>query len=168
MRYALGLVIMALTVSPAFAGARSMVKEVTVTGSLDDVWAAWTTEEGLRFVSRKSRVELRRGGPYEWFLDLPPDENGKRGGEGATVLAFLPRQMLAFSWTFPPDVPELRNADETYQVVVFFDDNADGTVTVRLNAHEWREGDAWDRGYAYFDKAWSAVLDRLKQAIEAQ
>jgi uncharacterized protein YndB with AHSA1/START domain len=144
-----------------------MVKQIDVAASLDDVWTAWTTAEGLRFVSEKSNVELRRGGPYEWFLDLPPDENGKRGGEGARILAFHPKQMLAFSWTFPPAVPELRNADETYQVVVYFTENDDGTVRVQLNAHEWQDGEPWDRGYEYFDRAWTAVLDHMKQSLEA-
>ncbi len=151
----------------AMAGERVMVKEVDVEAGLDEVWHAWTTAEGLSFVSAKSNVELRRGGPYEWFLNLPPDENGKRGGEGARILAFHPKQMLAFSWTFPPDVPELRNADETYQIIVYFRDNGDGTVNVQLNAHEWQDGEAWDRGYEYFDKAWSSVLAHLKQSFEA-
>lgn len=164
----LGVLAMSTVCVTAAASDRVMTKEVTVAAPLADVWHAWTTEEGLRFISRASNVELRRGGPYEWFLDLPPDENGKRGGQGARILAFHPQRMLAFSWTFPPDVPELRNADETYQVVVYFTDNGDGTVTVQLNAHEWQDGEAWDRGYAYFDKAWSAVLGRLKSGLEAE
>ena len=158
----LRILVTALIPFAAVAGDRVMVKEVTVNASLDAVWRAWTTAEGLAFVSGKSNVELRRGGPYEWFLDLPPDENGKRGGEGAQVLAFHPMQMLAFSWTFPPAVPELRNADETYQIVVYFTDNGDGTVTVQLNAHEWQDGEAWDRGWEYFDAAWDSVLERLQ------
>ncbi len=161
MMRVMGALILSIVAATGAATERVMVKEVTVDASLDAVWHAWTTAEGLTFVSAKSNVELRRGGAYEWFLDLPPDENGKRGGEGARILAFHPMRMLAFSWTFPPAVPELRNADETYQVIVYFTDNADGTVTVQLNAHEWQEGDAWDRGWAYFDAAWDSVLERL-------
>ncbi len=162
-----GGLIVALVSVTAVASERVMVKEVTVNASLDVAWHSWTTAEGLEFVSAKSNVELRRGGPYEWFLDLPPDENGKRGGQGARVLAFHPKRMLAFSGTFPPAVPELRNADETYQVIVYFKDNADGTVTVQLNAHEWQDGEAWDRGWEYFDKAWDSVLSRFKASFEA-
>ena len=150
----------------AGASERLLVKEVTVFASLDELWHAWTTEEGLRFISTESNVALQRGGPYEWFLDLPPDENGKRGGEGAKVLAFLPQETLAFSWTFPPSIPELRNAGETTQVVVRFTDHGDGTVTVRLIAHEWQHGEAWDAGFAYFDRAWATVLNALKSHFE--
>ncbi len=160
--------IVLLTCSAGFAGERMLVKEVTINATLDEVWHAWTTEEGLRFISAKSNVELRRGGPYEWFLDLPHDENGRRGGEGARVLAFLPKEMLAFSWTFPPSIPELRNAHETTQVVVRLTKLGDGRVNVQLIAHEWREGEAWDAGYAYFDNAWQRVLSALKAHLDAQ
>ena len=155
------------SLSQAAADERVMVKEVIVDATLDEVWHAWTTEAGLRFVSGKSNVELRRGGPYEWFLDGAPDENGKRGGEGARVLAFLPKSMLAFSWTLPPDIPELRNRDETYQIVMFFEELADGRVRVELVAHEWGDGEAWDRAWQYFDSAWDYVLNRLQQTFAA-
>lgn len=148
------------------ASERMLVKAVIVHASLDDVWHAWTTEDGLRFISAESNVELTRGGPYEWFIDLPPDENGKRGGEGAKVLAFLPKQMLAFSWTFPPSIPELRNAGETTQVVVRLTELSRNSVKVELSAHEWQEGEAWDAGFAYFDSAWEKVLGSLKTHFE--
>ncbi len=142
-------------------------KEISVRAPLEDVWHAWTTAEGLQFISGKSNVELRTGGPYEWFLDLEPDEHGKRGGQGSQVLAFLPRKMIAFSWTFPPDIPELRYADERTQVVVLFDENGDGQVHVSLYEHGWQEGEPWQRGWEYFDRAWGAVLDALKQHLES-
>ena len=141
-------------------------KEVSINAPLNAVWKAWTTEEGLAFLSPESNIDLRINGAYEWFLDGEPDEQGKRGGEGAYVLAFLPQRMIAFSWTFPPAVPELRYADERTQVVVFFDENSDGSVRVSLHAHGWQEGESWQQGWAYFDNAWGYVLDAMKQHLE--
>jgi len=143
-----------------------LTKEIVVQAPLDDVWHAWTTTDGLQYISGKSNVELRIGGPYEWFLDLEPDEHGKRGGQGSHVLAFLPQKMIAFSWTFPPSIPELRNADERTQVVVLFDEVSDGQVHVSLYAHGWQESEPWQRGWDYFDRAWGAVLNALKQHLE--
>jgi len=54
---------------------RMLVKDVIVNAPLDDVWQAWTTADGLKFISEESNVVLERGGPYEWFLDLPRDAN---------------------------------------------------------------------------------------------
>lgn len=140
-------------------------KEVSIDASLDSVWHAWTTEDGLAFLSPKSNIDLRIGGPYEWFLHLDADELGKRGGEGSHILAYLPKKMIAFSWTFPPAVPELRNADERTQVIVLLD-GADGHVNVRLYAHGWQEGEPWQRGWEYFDRAWGLVLDEMKKHLE--
>ena len=137
-------------------------KEIVVDAPLAEVWNAWTTGEGLRFTSDESNVELRIGGPYEWFLNLPPDENRLRGGEGARILAFLPEEMLAFSWTFPPATPGLRAQRATTQVVVLLDESEDG-VRVRLAQHGWQDGEEWQRGYEYFDDAWGRVLENLRR-----
>ena len=160
------LVVMLLAGTVATASDRILVKEITVRASLDAVWNAWTTEEGLEFVTAKSNVELRRGGPYEWFLDGPADESGRRGGEGSQILAWLPNEMLAFSWTFAPATPNLRRAQERTQVIVTFTPGDDGTVRVRLTAHEWQDGAEWDAGYNYFDEAWSYVLEVFKQSFD--
>jgi hypothetical protein len=76
--------------------------------------------------------------------------------------------MIAFSWRFPPVIPELRYTDQTTQVVVTMRDTGDGAVRVRLSAHEWQDGEAWDAGWAYFDNAWENVLGILKTHFEAE
>ena len=141
---------------------RILRHEVTVEAPIGRVWDAWTTAEGLEFVSASSRVELRVGGAYEWFLDLPPDAAGRRGSEGSRVLAWLPHRMLAFAWTFPPNVATLRAAGETTQVVVLFDELDDASTRVGLSVHGWGDGSDWDAGWDYFDVAWRTVLDRLR------
>jgi uncharacterized protein YndB with AHSA1/START domain len=147
---------------------RILRKDVVVRAPLESVWHAWTTEEGLEFVSRKSNVEVRIGGPYEWFLDNEADTHGHRGSEGSRMLAFLPMEMLAFDWTFPRDVPSLRRSGAKTQVVVLFDDLGGGEVRVRLAQHGWGDGEDWDAGWVYFDSGWGYVLDQLKSRLEEQ
>ena len=144
---------------------RLLHKEVRVDAPIEDVWRAWTTEDGLEFISQKSNVQMEIGGPYEWFLDLEPDEHGKRGGEGAVIHAFLPPEMLAFSWTFPPSIPSLRSSGATTQVVVRLRE-VDGGTQVDFRHFGWQEGEDWDLGYEYFDNAWDLVLARLKTHLE--
>lgn len=141
-------------------------KEITIHADLDEVWRAWTTEDGLAPVAGRSNVELRIGGSYEWFLDLEPDEDGLRGGEGSRVLAFLPGEMLAFDWTFPPSIPSLRKARAKTQVVVRLDRIGEGAVRVRFAQLGWEDGEDWERGYAYFDAAWDWVLKTMKESLE--
>jgi uncharacterized protein YndB with AHSA1/START domain len=163
--------LVALGAGLAFAGEpadgeRAIVKEVVIAAPVETVWHAWTTEDGLRFISEKSRVELRPGGPYEWFLDLEPDESGRRGGEGARINSFVPHERLEFSWTFPPAVPTLRRAGETTHVTLTFEDLGEEGTRVHFEQRGWRQGDDWDAGFAYFDRAWGFVLDRLKATLE--
>lgn len=163
MRWLAGLLAtLVLPGASTLADERVLAHEMIVAAPVARVWHAWTTAEGLEFVSAESRVELRTGGAYEWFLDLPADSGGRHGSQGSKVLAWLPRRMLAFAWTFPPDIPSLRAAGETTQVVVLFDELDRASTRVRLYVHGWREGPEWDAGWDYFDTAWKLVLDRLR------
>ena len=144
------------------ASDRTLSKSVTVTASIAEVWHAWTTAEGLRFISKKSRVDLEPGGAYEWFLDLDPDPQGYRGGERSHLLAVLPEDLLVFNWTFPPPVPTLRASGAMTQVVVRFEALDESTTRVRLDVGGWQDGHDWDAGYLYFDRAWSSVLEALR------
>ena len=154
-------------VAPATeTGSRVLRKEVIIEAPVNVVWATWTTAEGLKPISPLSRIELRVGGPYEWFLQLDPDEQGRRGSEGSRVLAFLPTEVLAFDWRFPRDIPSLRYSDNRTQVVVQFDDLGDKGTRVRFSQHGWQEGEDWDRGYRYFDEAWTWVLNEMKRQLE--
>jgi len=56
---------------------RILSKEIIIPGTLDDVWRAWTTTEGVKsFFAPDARVELRLGGPYEIYFvaDSPPGD----------------------------------------------------------------------------------------------
>lgn len=150
------------------SGTKRLHKEAVVTASLDAVWHAWTTSEGIAsFFSPESNIELRIGGPYELFMSMTePDESGLRGSEGCKVLSFIPREMLSFEWSFPPKVPTLRNAHAKTHVVLRFEELPGGKVRVRFDQLGWKDGADWDAGYAYFDKAWSWVLANLQKHFE--
>ncbi|MCG8408773.1 MAG: SRPBCC domain-containing protein [Phycisphaerales bacterium] len=147
---------------------RILQKEVTVQASLDEVWHAWTTSEGIAsFFSPESNIELRIGGPYELYMGKITDASGKRGTEGCRILSYVPREMLSFEWNFPPKVMKLRKSGSKTHVVLRFEDLGENRVRVRFAQLGWKEGEDWDTGYAYFDKAWDGVLDQLKDKAKA-
>ena len=80
------------------------------------------------------------------------------------MLAVLPEQVLVFSWNFPPDVPTLRANGAMTQVIVRFDSETPERTRVHLDVVGWQEGADWERGYEYFDAAWSQVLAALQAA----
>lgn len=140
-------------------------KEVVLSATPDRLWAMWTSAEGLKWISSQSRVDAVPGGEYSWFLDIV-DENGRRGGEGSRLIALTPPNELVFTWTFPPSIPSLRSAVETTTVTVRFDPVGGDRTRVTLDAVGWQDGEDWEAGYAYFDRAWDVVFDRMVQALE--
>jgi uncharacterized protein YndB with AHSA1/START domain len=139
--------------------------EITVSAPLEEVWKAWTTEEGARaFFAPKARIDLKPGGAYEMLFNLDSQE-GEQGGEGMQVLAIQPKEMLAFTWNAPPSLPSVRG-QMTHVVVRLFAVDEENT-RVTLSHDGWGTGDEWDQAFEYFTEAWGeVVLPRLKFRFE--
>jgi len=138
---------------------RRLVKETIVTAPPAMVFRAWTDPAIIpEFFAPKADVELTPGGRYEllFLLDAPA---GERGCEGCTVRAFIPDEMLAFSWSAPPKFPQARGL-HTW-VVLQFEALPDSRTRVRLTHYGFGRGDEWDQVVAYFDRAWGSVMKSL-------
>jgi uncharacterized protein YndB with AHSA1/START domain len=148
------------TIAAAGPGVRSLAKEVTVAASPREVWHAWTSSEGIAtwWGPPKSNVELRIGGPFEIYFSLDEPE-GLQGSEGCRILAYVPGELLSFTWNAPPHL--LLRAVNTWVVLTFSEVSA-GT-RVRLVHTGFLEGPDWDDYMAYFDGAWAYVLDLLRE-----
>jgi len=143
---------------------KSIVKERVIQTDIDEVWNAWTTEEGVKtFFAPDAWVELKIGGPYEMYFD-PDAIIGQRGGEGMKILSFIPKEMLSFEWNAPPQFPSVRNL-KTW-IVVQFKSESFRETRVRLTHCGWREGSIWDEVYRYFERAWDIVMDRLQKRFD--
>lgn len=140
---------------------RKIVKTKHIPESLDKVWWRWTTHEGLQtFFGVENTIELIPHGRFEiYFLMNNPE--GLRGSEGCTILTYLPKKMLSFSWNAPPEFDEVRNSDYKTWVVVEFNEIAMNEVEIIVTHLGWPDNELWDPVYQYFDEAWGYVLNRL-------
>jgi uncharacterized protein YndB with AHSA1/START domain len=143
---------------------RVIRKVVEVDAPVEKVWEAWTTEDGVRFIAGGARIDLRPGGPYEWYFSMDAPE-GSRGGEGNTVLFVEPQRVLAFEWNAPPSHPEIRK--KKHQVIVRFHPVSDTRTRVILASLGFGAGEKWATVHGYFENAWDAVLGRLKESLES-
>ena len=141
--------------------ARQLARQAAVAAPPAEVWKAWTTLEGVKtFFAPDARIELKPGGAYEMYFDLAAPA-GTRGGEGCTLVAIEPETRLAFTWNFPPSLPSIRN--QHTQVEIRLSPAEGGKATqVSLTQTGWKDGPDWEKGYAYFERAWSLVLSRLE------
>ena len=138
---------------------RFIRKETVVPASRSEVYAAWTTLEGVTsFFAPEAKVELRPGGAYEMYFlrDNPP---GSRGGEGLTILAYRPDEYVAFTWNAPPTMPRVRG-QHTVTVVQFREVGPNATA-IELFQTGWGEGSEWDEAFRYFESAWDVIFTRL-------
>jgi uncharacterized protein YndB with AHSA1/START domain len=139
---------------------RTIRETIAIQATLDQVWDAWTTETGIKsFFAPACNVALHLNGPYEIYFN-PDAEQGKRGGEGNTILAFQPKTMLAFTWNAPPHLPAVR--DQRTHVLIRLRELPDGRTSITLTHSGWGRGGEWDQAFRYFSRAWAdVVLPRL-------
>ena len=144
---------------------KSIRVKQSVNANINDVWNAWTTEEGIKsFFAPACNLDLRVGGAYEMLWDLN-EEPGLQGGEGLTIMALQPPKMLSFTWNAPPLYPNVRG--QLTHVIVRFDELGENETKVTLNHDGWGEGEEWEEVYDYFVVGWKdVVLPRLKSMFD--
>ncbi len=135
--------------------------ETVIEAGVDEVWKAWTTEEGIKtFFAPGCHVDLRVDGLYEIFF-APDAPEGERGADGMRLMAIEPGKMLSFTWNAPLHLPAIRG--QRTHVVLWFDEAGPGRTRVTLAHDGWGEGREWDSACEYFEKAWlDVVLPRLE------
>ena len=155
----------ALAAGPAAGAERALDKEVVIAADADAAWAAWTTREGIvGFFAPDAEIEPRVGGAFHIFINplAPP---GAKGADEMRFMALQPKTMLSFDWNAPPHLAQAR-AQRTF-VVVRLEPVDAGHTRVRLHHTGWGDGGEWDKAYAYFDRAWSGVIDNLKKRFDS-
>lgn len=161
------LAILSACSEPA-APERMITEKITVNASVDDVWKAWTTSEGIKtFFAPDAIVEARVGGPFAIYID-PSAPSGMKGADDMVFLAVQEKRMLSFTWNAPPSLPEARK--QRTVVVVRFVSRGDTLTDVTINHMGWGEPTAdgeWGKAYDYFAKSWPNVLKNLKKRFDS-
>ena len=150
------LVAVGLMVASVSAADRVLRADITVDAGLADVWAAWTTETGIRtFFAPAARIDARVDGVYEVLFD-PAAKAGLRGAEDQRILVFEPHTRLSFTWNAPATLPTVR--EQRTVVTIEFSAVDDGHTRLRFTHAGWGQGAEWDAAFAYFDRAWGGFV----------
>jgi len=144
---------------------RALEKKVLLDATVDQVWQAWTTREGIRsFFAPDAEIDARVDGAFHIFIN-PYAEPGMKGADTMRFLALQPKTMLSFDWNAPPSLPATRS-QRTF-VVLRFEPRGNQTRLTLFHtgwgSSDGVDGKAWDATYAYFDKAWGNVLANLQK-----
>jgi uncharacterized protein YndB with AHSA1/START domain len=131
--------------------------ELSIPAPLHEVWAAFTTPQGLSsWLAPDVSVELKPGG--DWLVKFP----GSTGG--GTIVSFIPEKEIVINALAPESFPKVRAA-RTRAVFTF---TAEGNSTlVRLTQTGWQSGAEWDAAYEYLAVGNAQMLSMLHHRFVA-
>jgi uncharacterized protein YndB with AHSA1/START domain len=143
-----------VTVTRVASPEKALRFEVTVPGTIDQVWAAFTTKEGLAtWLWRDVRVEARPGG--DWLVVFPESTGG------GTIVSLTPKKQLVISALAPEQFPTVRK-DRTTATFGFVAVTPTSTA-VTLVQTGWKAGTEWDAAYEYLANGNAELLTQLYQ-----
>jgi hypothetical protein len=154
---------------------RTIALEADVGCGPEVAFAMWSTEAGVRsFFAPAARIG-GVGGTYT-IVFFPEDdaEGWDFGSAGARVLAAEPGEFFAFEWvTFagdarhgaaaPPHAPRnLQRPDPLPTWVELTFTSQSGGTHISFRHYGYGEGALWDESRIWFTRAWSGVLERMR------
>jgi uncharacterized protein YndB with AHSA1/START domain len=146
----------AVTVTQVSQPDKALLFEVLVPATLHDTWTAFTTVEGMTtWLTPQAKVELQPGGEWLaiWGAGIAPG--------GGTIIAFEPERSLSIHAMAPEKFPTVRREGTT---AVFTFEKVDATTTrVTLRQTGWKEGEEWDKAYAYLTRGNASLMNALRQ-----
>jgi uncharacterized protein YndB with AHSA1/START domain len=144
-----------VTVQQITAPEKALRVEVTVPAPLDEVWAAFTTRDGMQsWLWRDARVDLRPGG--DWIVQYTPTATG-----GGTIVSVAPRAEIVIRALAPEQFPTVRQARTT--AAFRFEAVGPKATRVTLLQTGWQSGEEWDAAYAYLAKGNAQLLAQLHE-----
>jgi uncharacterized protein YndB with AHSA1/START domain len=146
--------------------AQRVVYETEIDASIDDVWKAFTTSDGLQsWMAPLAEIELAVGGKMK--SNYNPD--GKIGDSStieSTILSFDPKRMLSLKATkFPEGFPFEEAAKSTWSVF-YYSELPEGRTKITVVGLGYTDDEQSQKMRSFFDVANKYSLDELNKALK--
>lgn len=142
---------------------KPVVTEAIVNASLDDVWQAWSTNQGLEsWMVAKARIDLKVGGKLLTHYD-PQGQLGDGGTIENTILSYEPRRMLSIRATKPPEKFPFKDALREMWTVVLFEPIDRQQTRVRCVSQGFVDTDESRRMRTHFEAGNAWTLKKLQE-----
>ena len=133
------------------AGERVLRIETIVPMPLEQVWNAWTTQDGLKeWIAPVVAIDFRIGGT----ISTNYDRKTKIGDSGTITLPitnYIERQLITLKVNLNDSFArKARDEDQNLQEIVQIADIGDGKTKLVSSMVGWGAGKEWDDAYAFF------------------
>lgn len=133
--------------------------QITVPATVDDVWNAFTTREGVTtWLWSDARIDMKPGG--DWLVLYPGGATG-----GGTVESVEPKRQIVITALAPERFATVRK-EGTHATFEFAPATPSGTV-VTLVQTGWKTGAEWDAAYDYLAIGNAQLFDQLRRRFES-
>jgi uncharacterized protein YndB with AHSA1/START domain len=158
----------AVAQEPAPAPGSRVVFVAELEAGIDEVWDAFTTNEGLRmWMAPLVEIDLAVGGTIRSSYD-PGGNLGDDGTITNTILAYDSKRMLALKATgYPDGFPFAEAARETWSVF-YFDAVSSSKTAVTIVGLGYTDSEESIKLRAFFEPANAELLRRLGVALKAK
>lgn len=148
-------------------GERVLRQEIMVPATLEEVWKAVSTSDGLReWVAPTADIELKTGG--HWYTNYTPGSKiGDPGTIYNSVLSYVPMQMIAMKIGIaPPIFPKGPSDAGTLFAVLTLVDLGNRQVRVSEHMIGFGPGEDWDKVYRFFETGNAYTLGQLLKRFQ--
>ena len=140
-----------------------LVHEGVVNAPLDQVWAAFTTREGMEsWMAAHAEIELKLGGTMKTQYDPKRTIDDARAIEN-TILSYEPMRMLSFKVTKAPQGFPFPNAIKNMWTVVYFEAQGEKATRVRVVSMGFGTDDESKKMREFFNRGNASTLQRLQK-----
>ncbi|MCA1635609.1 MAG: SRPBCC domain-containing protein [Acidobacteria bacterium] len=159
------LVIMLLTL---YGAARSqtedsLVHEGIVNASAEQVWAAFTTKEGIEsWMAAHAAVDFKLGGTMRIQYDAKGTVDDDKAIHN-TIISYEPMRMLSFKVSKAPAAFPFANAIKNMWTVVYFEALPDKTTRVRVVSLGFGNDEQSKKMRDFFNRGNAFTLQRLQK-----
>ncbi len=140
-----------------------VVHEGIVDASLDQVWTAWATSEGLRsWLAPHAEIDLRVGG----LMRTNYSAQGQLGDAQTienTILSLEPQRMISIKVSKAPDTFPFPNAIRQMWSVIYFEAAGPSRTTVREVSLGFSADQESQRMRAFFNQGNATTLSQLQR-----
>lgn len=142
------------------------VFEVEIDASIDDVWTAFTTTEGLQsWVAPLADIDFRVGG--KWRANYKKD--GKLGDANTienTILCYDPKRMISLKATgFPKDFP-FKDAAKDAWSIFYFTPLSETRTRIKVVGLGYNDTEQSKKMRSFFETANKYSIDQLSAALK--